>query len=239
MEIENSEWFGEARGTNRRGLIAALLVGACLLLAVNPPVSDRLGYTPPFGFSDVLPGGHTQPWIRQLVAGTSGTTPAAESLYPANDPWRESLASERTCPGGEDKTAPADAQVSVMLCLLNFARIRQGLEPLALSGMLNLSAAAKAIDIIRCEEVEHGACGNEPNQVAVDVGYRGPFGENLYAAEGRFAAPRVALDRWLNSPQQRENLFRPEWRTVGIAVLGGASLADLEDGEVWVNQFGV
>lgn len=52
-------------------------------------------------------------------------------------------------------------------------------------------------------------------------------------------APRVALDRWLNSPGHRENLFRPEWRTIGIALLPGADVERVRQGVIWVNEFGV
>ena len=58
------------------------------------------------------------------------------------------------------------------------------------------------------------------------------------AAEGRWVAPRVAVDQWLNSPGHRENLFRPQWRTVGIGLLRDADFERFEDGVVWVNQFG-
>ena len=50
--------------------------------------------------------------------------------------------------------------------------------------------------------------------------------------------PRVALDRWLNSPGHRENLFHPQWRTLGIARLDDASVEDIDGGVIWVNQFG-
>jgi hypothetical protein len=61
---------------------------------------------------------------------------------------------------------------------------------------------------------------------------------------GRYATPRVAIDRWLNSDGHRENLFRPEWRTTGVALLPHATAhwdknnTTVRDGIVWVNQFG-
>jgi uncharacterized protein YkwD len=242
VEVENRDRYQDEerspREVARRGWIVALLVGAFLLVAVNPPVSDRLGYTPPIGFSDLRPEGREHTLVWQAVSGTAGAAPQAP-LYASNDPWQGWLAGERTCPGGEDRTAPATAQVDAMLCLVNFARAREGLQPLALSPTLSVSAAAKGIDIVRCQELQHGACGNVPNQVAIDVGYRGPFVENLYAAEDPMSGPRVTLDRWLNSAPQRDNLFRPDWKTIGIAVVDDASLADIDNGVVWVNQFGV
>jgi uncharacterized protein YkwD len=61
---------------------------------------------------------------------------------------------------------------------------------------------------------------------------------------GRYGSPRVAIDRWLNSDGHRENLFRPEWRTTGVALLPHATAhwdkndTTIRDGIVWVNQFG-
>jgi uncharacterized protein YkwD len=57
-------------------------------------------------------------------------------------------------------------------------------------------------------------------------------------AESPLTVPRVALDRWLDSPGHRQNLFRPEWQTIGIALPGGANVERVRDGVLWVNEFG-
>jgi hypothetical protein len=225
--------------TDRRGLITGVLIGIVLVLAASPPVSDRLGYTPPLGIGGLFSEGHEAGGTAvQLLPGAPALGISGEPASP-DDPWREWLADERTCPGGDDRTASPDAQVHVMVCLVNFARIRQGVQPLALSGVLNVASAAKAMDIVRCRDFSHAACGKDPNQVAIDIGYSGSFGENIYAADDPVAAPKDALDAWLNSPHHRENLFHPEWRTTGVGVLRGADLGDIQDGTVWVNEFGV
>ncbi len=91
---------------------------------------------------------------------------------------------------------------------------------------------------MRCDTFAHEPCGRPANHAALEAGYRGAFGENLYVAEGRWVAPRVAVDQWLNSLGHRENLFRPEWRTVGIGVLPDADFDRFDGGVIWVNQFG-
>jgi uncharacterized protein YkwD len=96
----------------------------------------------------------------------------------------------------------------------------------------------KATDIVRCHKFAHEPCGRPANEAALVAGYRGSFGENVYIAEGRLITPRVAVDRWLNSPHRRENVFRPKWRTVGIARLAGADVARFDDGVIWINEFG-
>ena len=100
------------------------------------------------------------------------------------------------------------------------------------------TSAAKAAEIVSCDEFAHQPCGHPANRAAIVAGYRGSFGENLYVAEGKFVSPRVAVDRWLNSPGHRENLFRPQWRTVGIAIRPDSDFERFDDSVIWVNQFG-
>jgi hypothetical protein len=159
-------------------------------------------------------------------------------LYPRDDPWKEWLAGESTCPGGEDRTAPEAVQRRVLLCLLNFARAREGLAALALSPILSSASAAKAEEIERCQEFAHEPCGRPVDAAAQAFGYHGSLGENLYIAEGQLAAPRVAVDRWLNSPGHRENLFRPQWRVVGVGLRSSVTFGRFSSAVLWVNEFG-
>lgn len=245
MGIESRDWYREetrrasSRRGSRGGLILGVLVGVSLLLAVSPPVRDRLGYELPFGLEGVFQRDSSPGALRfQPVPGGPSFTLGEQPLYARDDPWRDWLAHESTCPGGENAGPRAEVQVQVMLCLVNYARGRQGLQPLVLLPVLNNAAGAKAAAIARCGTFKHEACGQPADHAARALGYRRSFGENLYMAEGRFAAPRVALDGWLNSKGHRENLFRPEWRTIGIALLPEVDVEPVRDGTVWVNQFG-
>jgi uncharacterized protein YkwD len=56
--------------------------------------------------------------------------------------------------------------------------------------------------------------------------------------KGRFAAPRVALDQWLNSRGHRRNILRPQWRKIGIVRRPDVDLERFRDAVVWVNEFG-
>ena len=42
-------------------------------------------------------------------------------------------------------------------------------------------------------------------------------------------SPRVAVDQWLNSPGHRTNLFRRQWRVVGIALRRSADVERFDD----------
>jgi Cysteine-rich secretory protein family len=247
--IESRDWYRESHRhkTTRGGRIRVLLpllavVG--LLLAVSPPVRDRLGYELPFGLESAFQRDVTPGALRfQPLPGMPSIALQDQPLYPTDDPWRPWLADEQTCPRGEDRSAPPGVQRRVLLCLVNFARRQEDLSPLRISPVLHAAAAAKAADIGRCGTFEHAACGEPFDDEARTRGYRRGIGENLYVAEGPLGIPRVALDSWLNSEGHRENLFRPEWRTIGIGRLSGVDVAikngeRVRDGVLWVNLFG-
>lgn len=246
MGLESRDWYREEsrrarpRALGRRDLAVVLAVAAVLALAVSPTVRDRLGYQLPLGLESVFrkeraPGGLT---VQPVPGLPSVTLDAPRVAYPWSDRWHPWLAGESACPRGGDASAPARIQMQVMLCLTNYARAREGLAPLVLSPLLNRSAAAKAGDIVRCREFAHEACGRPADEAARMLGFQGRFSENLYVAEAPLVAPRIALDGWLNSKGHRENLFGPEWRFMGVALLAGADVERMRDGVVWVQQFG-
>jgi uncharacterized protein YkwD len=156
----------------------------------------------------------------------------------ANDPWLAWIAPENVCPGSEAIDQPATDEIATMLCLINYARARERLTTLVLTPQLNWASAMKGEDIARCRRFEHAACGKAANQVVIDAGYTGSFGENLFANESAVTAPRDAIDGWLNSPEHRENLFRAEWRTAGLAAIRGAAFDSYQDAVIWVSEFG-
>jgi hypothetical protein len=168
----------------------------------------------------------------------SGPTLAAAPRHDANDPWLGWIAPENVCPGSERADLPPPTEVTAMLCLINYARAREGLGAVVLTTELNWASTVKGQDIARCRRFEHAACGKAPDQVALDAGYTGSFGENLYANESEVTAPRDAIDGWLNSPEHRENLFRAEWRTAGLAAVHGAAFGSFHDAVIWVSEFG-
>lgn len=124
------------------------------------------------------------------------------------------------------------------MCLVNFARKRRGLNPLPLEHVLSSASARKATAILRCENFSHNPCGGDWTRSIRLSGYTGAVGENLYVASGRWGAPRVALDAWLNSRRHRENLFRAEWREQGLAVMPFVSFGRYRDVSLWVSVLG-
>jgi uncharacterized protein YkwD len=170
--------------------------------------------------------------------GTRALVLSTASLYAENDPWRDYLATESVCPGGERTDLPASRQLETLACLVNFARKRRGLRELPILPLLNAASTRKASAIIRCTNFAHNPCGGDWRAAVRSTGYRGEFGENLYVAGGPFGAPRVAVDAWLNSASHRRNLFSPLWRVQGFALLLMKSFEGYRDMALWVSVLG-
>jgi uncharacterized protein YkwD len=164
----------------------------------------------------------------------------SSSLYPAHDRWRAFLPRPGLCAQSTNPSASTAEAQSAMICALNYARVRDGLKALPVSPLLQRSARLKALDIIRCQDFSHAACGKDPHAVATEVGYPNvDWGENLYEGGGPFGAARVGADGWLNSPHHRENLFRSEWTEQGIAVVVAKHFKGYSNVAIWVSEFGV
>jgi cysteine-rich secretory family protein len=239
MGLENRDWHrGEKpKRRPRRDISGALIVVATVvgLVVAGGVLKMTRGQQPTFEGEKRHLSGDAK---ISLLPGTPSITLHHDSLYFPHDRWLDYLADEQTCPGGERTDLPLDQQANVMVCLINYAREKRGLTPLTPVRLLNTTSVAKAEKIVRCKEFKHEACGEEAFSDARAAGYTGSWGENLYIASGRFGAPRVAIDGWLNSPGHRENLFRPEWRTQGIAVQKLDRFGDQHDAALWVSQFG-
>jgi hypothetical protein len=237
MGIEDREWYRE-EPRQRRSLVP-WLVGALLLtaaLVAASPRGHRLLHLPGTRFSGER-SSHRDLVVAPLPGGPAITLHQAP-LYPERDPWRRFLADERTCPGGERTDLPPRQQVEVMLCLIDWARRQQGLSAPMQTALLTSTALQKAQEIVRCHDFAHAPCGGDPAADIRRTSYHGAWGENLYIADGRFGAPRVALDGWLNSPGHRENLFRPQWQTQGIVLLRLDRFGPYRGASLWVSQFG-
>ncbi len=160
---------------------------------------------------------------------------STSGLYARNDPWKPYLAGERTCPGGERTDLSVERQTATVACLVNFARRRRGLNALAVRSILNAASVKKANAIVRCASFSHNPCGEDWMSAVRSTGYEGVFGENLYLASGRWGAPRVAVDAWLNSASHRENLFGRAWKHQGLALLSDRSFGGYRDVSLWVS----
>ena len=156
----------------------------------------------------------------------------------AQDPWSAYLAPASACKGGTDEVS----QERAMVCLLNWARAQRGLKPLPVVYPLNRSSVLKALAIESCSDFSHTPCGKPFSATFDAVGYQGPvstaYAENIAWGAGAAGSARVVVSGWLNSPHHRENLFSPEWKEQGIAMLPVPSFLGSKDVEIWVSEFG-
>ena len=185
------------------------------------------------------PGERAFDWLR----GQGGRAPLSTGFahdgftIPQDDPWRSFLAPESACPGRNETSLAPSLQQRTAVCLVNYARGRQGLAPLPESAQISQWSALKAADIVRCGEFAHTACGLAGDAHARAAGFTGAVGENLFLGPQEYRTALAAVDGWLNSPEHRANLFRALWMSQGIAVLHTDSLRGQTDVAVWVSQF--
>jgi len=156
---------------------------------------------------------------------------------PKDDPWKSYLAPENVCPGQTDSDAPPAAQEQAAICLLNYARERQGLAALPQWERTSAWSALKAGDIARCEDFSHTPCGEPFARHARGAGFTGGLGENIAMSTGVYMTALDAVDGWLNSEHHRENLFRRGWERQGMAVLHLDEFDGRRDAAIWVSEF--
>ena len=125
-----------------------------------------------------------------------------------------------------------------MLCLVNRARVNRGLSRLAAPSSLAWAAARKSVDVIRCDEFSHEACGREATYWAVQAGYGECVGENIAYASGPTATPRYIFRLWMNSQGHRENILRGSYDDIGIGMQVG-EIDGVRGAHVWTQVFGI
>lgn len=240
MGLEDRDWYRDEpqRTSPRVPLPVGILIVVGLVVGLGLAGAIRWKTQAPAATFGAERQTHHGPAEISFFPGLPDVKIGGDGLYEKDDPWREFLADEKTCPGGEDTDAPLARQANTMVCLVNYAREKRGLGPVATMDVLNASSVAKVERIVRCLDFNHDACGEDAAQEIRALGYRGAWGENLYIGGGPYGAPRPALDGWLNSPGHRENLFMTGWTTEGIAVRKVERFGRDRNMTLWVNQFG-
>jgi uncharacterized protein YkwD len=236
MDSEDRDWYQEPPPRSRNGL-AGVFALVALLVVLAAVVGIKWMNRPQPTSASAEQQSRPGDLELRVVPGLLSLTIKKGSLYPEHDPWKSYLANEETCPGAERTDLPLNQQADIMVCLVNYARRQRGLPELAIYPLLNDASLAKAGEIVRCNDFAHDPCGEDPAGATRAAGYLGAWGENLYVGEDKLGAPRVALDGWLNSPGHRENLFRLDWRSQGIAVMKVAKLESYSNATIWVNEF--
>jgi uncharacterized protein YkwD len=115
--------------------------------------------------------------------------------------------------------------------LTNAERKKADLMPLKPNLKLMTAARDHAANMAKQDKFEHNLDGKEPADRVKDAGY-------IYSRTGENIAwnpktPKEVVQGWMNSPPHRENILKPEYTEVGVAV------AKNKKGEgYWVQVFG-
>lgn len=119
----------------------------------------------------------------------------------------------------------------------NLHRARSGLPSLKPSSHLDRVAYAKMADMFENNYFDHvSPKGVGPAELAKNQGYQFILvGENL--ARGNFGSDKKLVQAWMDSPGHRDNILKPEYLELGIAVGQG----EIKGKRTWISvqSFGV
>lgn len=114
---------------------------------------------------------------------------------------------------------------AALITLTNQQRAAAGLKPLVENRQLAASSQAKAQDMLQRGYWAHYAPDNtSPWDFMHASDYAFSYaGENL--AKG-FSDDQSVMDAWMQSPGHRQNILNPNFRDIGVTVMGGRLLGD-------------
>jgi len=175
------------------------------------------------------------------IAGARAVAAPKATAGKASAPLGGALvAPPAACPSQEDLDAPAAAQEEAMACMVDFARRGAGLGELSAAPALAQSAEDKSLDVLRCDEFSHFACGREFTYWMEETGYTSApcwrVGENLAWGNGEYGTVRSIFVAWMRSPTHRANVLG-DFEESGLSLEVG-TLEGLPDTHVWAEHFG-
>jgi uncharacterized protein YkwD len=146
----------------------------------------------------------------------------------------QGAAGDSALKGKFDPFAASQPAVQRVFELMNAEREKAGLPDLKLCDKLCVSARWHAMDMAVGNYFEHvDRQGRTPGQRIQSFGYRFHYcGQNIAGGQ---KSPEEVVDAWMKSPGHRENILRPEFKEVGIALVENANS---KFGTYWVEDFG-
>ncbi len=132
-----------------------------------------------------------------------------------------------------------------VLCLVNRARARHGIRPLAFNVALRNSASAHSRSMVRSGSLSHyGPHGSTPTTRIAHSGYLGRtayyrLAENIATGFGRSrGSPLAIVDCWMHSPEHRRNILDPGLHDFGVGVARGDTLGNHANAATYTLDFG-
>lgn len=127
-----------------------------------------------------------------------------------------------------------------MVCMVNYARRKQGLKPYRRHRKLGWSARHKAADILRCG-FSHTACGRQFDYWIRKSGYLGrggwSTGENIAWGSGYLGNVRSIFIAWMKSTGHRDAILSQDFTDIGVGVVKG-TFEQISGARIWVLHFG-
>ncbi|MFT3863911.1 MAG: CAP domain-containing protein [Solirubrobacterales bacterium] len=174
-------------------------------------------------------------FLAVVIGLVFASTASARSIaYHADE-----VAPAAVCPGQTAAEPSVEEQVTVMLCMTNYARQVNHLAALSRSRPLQRAAEQKSSDIVACDDFSHEACGRPFTFWDQRYGYlKGCWraGENIAWGTGTYSTVRAIFTAWLQSPEHHANILGP-YREIGIGLRVGAVEGN-EGAAVWTQDFG-
>jgi uncharacterized protein YkwD len=185
------------------------------------------------------------------------TFPILENIATENTDTEETSTSQEVAPSFDEDIIPAvqreiltppplKKEISLVkngtltipgvIAATNVERIGGGQQPLSLNTKLSSAAMAKLQHMFDNQYFEHvGPDGTQPSDWVDGAEYAYKLtGENL--ALGDFSGDIDLVTAWMNSPGHRENIMKPEFTEIGIAV--GKGMFDNHETWLAVQVFG-
>jgi uncharacterized protein YkwD len=163
----------------------------------------------------------------------------ASSVQAASKRVDRLLAPKAACP--TPAATSASAQLAIMSCLVDYARVHAGVPALRESKTLDLAGSLKVSADIHCGAFTHTPCGQPFQSVFTAAGYSlgtaYSVGENLAYGQGTLGSPQAIMQAWLASPDHRQNLLSTNWTSFGVAVHAGTTFLGATGVALWANEF--
>ena len=158
-----------------------------------------------------------------------------------------SNAAATDCPNADAQAnaLTTDQMTQSIDCLINEQRTSFGLQPVQNNSDLAQAALSHSNEMVQEGYFEHTSpAGLTFIDRIEQTGYMDRarswvVGENLVWGSGSWSTPDALVTAWMNSPPHRENLLRPSFDEIGIAVVLGTPVSSTDtDGVTVSSEYG-
>jgi uncharacterized protein YkwD len=177
-----------------------------------------------------------------LVAAATAVITAGSAGTAAANHYDRLLAPGKRCANQTNSGLSNNEQERIMRCMFNYARVRVGLYALRGSSLLQTSSDAKSVDMRRCNQFSHYACGRSQAYHFHRVGYTScrtwGVGENIAWGTGSSGTVHSIMRSWLHSDPHRHAILSSRYRDLGVGLRKARSFQGRSRASIWTAHFG-